>query len=77
MKFLLNKEKVLIFIGWLLNRGLSVATLNSYLAGLRQAHLTAGVLLLSLRSQLVSQIIQGATNLDALKKRAQEKPRRF
>ena len=77
MKFPLNEEKILIFIGWLLNRGLSAATLNSYLSGIRQAHLAAGVLLPSLRSPVVNQIIQGATNLDALKRRNQLKPKRL
>lgn len=77
MKFPLNEDKVLIFIGWLLHRGLSAATLNSYLSGIRQAHLAAGVILPSLRSPLVNQILQGATNLDALKKRTQLKPKRL
>jgi len=77
MKFPLDEGKVLVFIGWLLKRGLAAATINAYLSGLRQAHLTAGVILPSLRSPVVSQIIQGATNLDALKKRAKEKPKRL
>ena len=77
MTFPLSDEKILVFISWLLSRGLSASTINSYLSGIRQAHISAGVFLPSLRSPMVNQILQGATNIDAVKKRYHTKPKRL
>ena len=65
--FPLSQLSVIIFIGWLDNRGLAMSTINSYLAGLRLIHLTLGHDIPHLRSDIVNQILAGKKNLDAVK----------
>lgn len=77
MSFPLNDQKVLVFVGWMLDRKLSPTTMSSYLAGIRQAHLSAGVFISSLRSPMVNQILQGAANLAAIQRREGNKPSRL
>ena len=77
MDFPLDNEKTLVFVGWLLDRDLAPATISTYLAGIRQAHLAAGIFINTLRSPIINQIIQGAINLRAIKKREREKPTRL
>jgi hypothetical protein len=64
-------EDVLIFIDFLTReRGLTGATVDSYLAGLRQLHVSRGIEPPKLlRSSLVNQVIKGKKNEDAVKKR--------
>ena len=66
MSIPLTQDHVLIFTAYLLNRGLKSSTISSYLAGLRQLHLSQGTSIPNIRSDLVSQILKGKTNLDAL-----------
>ena len=67
--FPLTKPAVVNFVGWLAGRGLSVSTINSYLAGIRQVHLTLGHDVPHLRSDIVAQILAGKANIDAVKPR--------
>ena len=62
----LTETQLLIFIGWMLQRGLSSATINSYLSSLRQLYLKLGLSPSSIRSELVSQVIRGRTNQELL-----------
>ena len=57
--FPLTQLSVITFVGWLSSRGLSVSTINSYLTGIRQAHLTLGHDVPQLRSDIVTQILSG------------------
>jgi len=62
--FPLPENTIIIFIAWLSNRGLRANSINSYLAGLRQLHLTLGLNPPLLRSDLVTQLITGKKKLD-------------
>lgn len=67
INFPLTQPSIIIFVGWLSSRGLSVSTINSYLAGIRQVHLTLGHDIPQLRSAMVTQILTGKKNLEAVK----------
>jgi len=58
----LTESQLLTFIGWLLQRDLSSATINSYLSSLRQLYLKLGLNPSSIRSELVGQVIRGRSN---------------
>ena len=77
MSFPLTEGKVLTFVAWLMSRGLSTSTINSYLAGVRQAHLVKNIELPVLRSPIIKQILEGTKKIDALKQRLGEKPKRL
>jgi hypothetical protein len=74
-----NLEDVLIFIDFLTrDRGLTGATVDSYLAGLRQLHIKMGIEPPKLlRGSLVNLVVRGKKNEDALKKRAGQVPKRL
>ena len=67
VNFPLTQPTIITFIGWLAKRNLSVSTINSYLAGLRQVHLALGHDVPHLRSDMVTQILIGKKNFDAVK----------
>jgi len=62
----LSQDNVLIFTAYLLNRGLKSSTISSYLAGLRQLHLSHGASIPTIRSDIVSQILKGKANIDSV-----------
>ena len=62
-----NTKDTLNFIGWLLSKNLKSSTAKKYLSGVRQWHLSNGWDEPLLRSPLVKQVLEGATNFDALK----------
>jgi len=65
-----GQKDTLLFIDWLLtDRKVSAATVNAYLAGIRKLHEIRGLEEPKLRSGLVSQIIKGKKNEEAVKKR--------
>ena len=64
--FPLSESYIVTFVSWLNNRNLSVSTINSYLAGLRQLHLAKGLQIPNIRSDLVSLILSGKKNVDLL-----------
>ena len=59
VSFPLNQNHICLFVGWLHKRKLASSTISSYLAGLRQLHLTAGLTPPIIRSDLVKQILSG------------------
>ena len=58
----LDEKKILTFIGYLLKKGLAASTIESYLSGLRQAQIAAGMGDMNLRTPLIKQIIRGRKN---------------
>ena len=77
MNFPLSENQVLVFIAWMIERGLAASTMESYMAGIRQTHLASGVCLPILRTPLIKQILEGKKHLDSISKRLQQKPVRL
>ena len=73
----LNESKTLTFIAWLLERNLTSSTVNSYLSGLRQAHISAGMEVPNLRSPLILQILEGKKHIDNIERNNGLKPTRL
>ena len=74
----MDKKDILIYVGWLLGtRGVKGATVESYLSGLRMAHLSRGFDIPCLRPDMVKSILCGAKNLSAIEDRAGRKPTRL
>ena len=51
-----------LFVGFLLKENLAAGTIESYLSGLRQAHIAAGFNGNGLRSEFIKQVIRGRKN---------------
>ena len=62
LSFPLTEEACIIFCGWLIQRGLQAGTIESYLSGLRAAHISQGLSCSTLRSPLINQVITGRKN---------------
>lgn len=77
MSLPLAEKQVLLFIAWLIERGLKSRTISSYLSGIRMAHLSRGVYIPILRSDLVKQILDGRLHLDHINSSLDNKPRRL
>ncbi len=69
-----NEKKTLIFVDWLVRiRNLKSATINSYLAGIRQLHIISNFEAPAIRTGLVKLVLKGINNRDGIQKRC-EKP---
>lgn len=78
LTFPMDKKGVLIYVGWLLGtRGVKGSTVESYLSGLRMAHLSKGFDIPCLRPDVIKSILGGAKNLSAIEDRAGNKPMRL
>jgi hypothetical protein len=65
-----NEKKALIFIDWLARkRNLKQATINSYLAGVRQLHIINNIEPPNFRSGLVKLVLKGIGNSEGIQKR--------
>jgi len=74
----LSRTDTLVFIEWLVSeRNLKAASINSYLAGIRQLHISKGMDPPELRTELVKLIIKGRANADAITKRRKTTPVRL
>ena len=73
----LTDKDVLLFLAWLIERGLQARTISTYLSGLRMMHLRNGYFVTALRSDLVKQILEGKIHLDAINRRLGSKPIRL
>lgn len=63
----LSMEQTLVFINWLAEtRNLKHATINSYLAGIRQLHIIKGMQEPELRTGLVKLVLKGIANRDGI-----------
>lgn len=58
----LNERQVILFIGYLLKENLAASTIETYMSGLRQAHIAEGWGETQLKSSTVKQIIRGRRN---------------
>ena len=73
----MSTNQVLVFIAWLIKRGLEGTTINSYVSGLRTIHLTKGIDNPALRPAIVSAIIDGRSHIDTIRNRLVKKPKRL
>ena len=62
MNLPLSEGQVALFVGYLLKEQLAASTIESYLSGLRQAHIAAGYNGNCLRSDFIKQVIRGRKN---------------
>lgn len=58
----LSESQVSLFVGYLLKENLSASTVESYLSGLRQAHIAAGLSCDTLKSDFIKQVLRGRKN---------------
>ena len=63
LRFPLNEDKTLVFVGWCIKRGLKGKTITSYLSGLKSFHISKGFGAIELLSPLVKQVITGRVNM--------------
>ncbi len=71
MEFPLTQEDSLEYIGWLLvTRKVKAATVNSYMAGIRQLHILQGMEPPVIKSELIKFILRGRQNKDNIGNRA-------
>ena len=73
----MGEKEVLLFLAWLIGRGLQARTISTYLSGVRMLHLRLGHYIPVLRSELVKQILEGRVHLDSVNRRLLEKPTRL
>ena len=67
--FPVSEQDVLCFIAWLVTRGLTGASIEAYLSGIRTAHLSRGINPPTIRSDLIKTVLAGRHNVDNLDKR--------
>ena len=72
-----SNETILSFTAWLLDKGVGASTVNTYLSGLRMAHMTLGLEPQNLHTNLVNQVLQGKQNLENLDKVNNKNPTRL
>jgi len=61
----MHTDDTLIFIYWLIEkRGVKVSSVQGYLAGVRQLHISKGMDPPKLRTDLVKQVLKGRTNIE-------------
>ena len=64
----LADDTTISFVSWLLCRGVAATTVDTYLSGLRQFHLTAGLTPPLLRTPLITTILKGQKNKENIEK---------
>jgi hypothetical protein len=65
----IGEKQILVFIDWLARvRNLKGATINSYLAGIRQLHILTRLPAPELRSDLVKLVLKGIANQNGIDK---------
>ena len=62
----LTENSTITFVGWMLSRGLSAATISGYLSGIRQKEIAMGFKTNSLRTPFINQIICGKKNKETV-----------
>jgi len=68
-----GQAQTLLFVDWLLeDRGVSSATVSSYLAGIRKLHEIRGLAEPGLKDGLVNQVLKGKKNLEGVQKRTKD-----
>jgi len=70
-EFPVAEKTILVFVHWLLKvRKVSGSTVESYLAGIRCAHISQGLAAPQIRTDLINLIIRGKKNIQAAERRA-------
>ena len=65
-----SSANMCLFVHWLFTvRRLKVATVNSYLAGVRQMHISMGMEPPNLRDSFVKEILRGKSNMESFKQK--------
>ena len=65
MELPLTEDDVIVFIGWLMVvRKLKATTINGYLSGIRQLHISKGIDPQELGTKLVNKLVKGKGNVD-------------
>ena len=77
LSFPFTEQNSIIFASWLVKKGLSAATIEKYLSGLRAMHLAMGFSDFRLRSDLVKSLIQGRKNQGLVEESVGEKGNRI
>ena len=73
----LEVNQVLIYIHWLaFKRGVTAATINNYLSGVRQLHIAKGIDNVDLRTPRIVTLLEGLKNKEMAEKREQGKEKR-
>ena len=75
--FPMTSNNIVAFVAWLVAKGLTSATINSYISGLRTIHLTQGIDEPALRPPIVNSIIDGKAHIDTVMSRLKMKPKRL
>ena len=69
----MTTDDTLTFVYFLVEvRGLKVATVNSYLSGIRQLHISKGLEPPKLREEIVKQALKGRANMEIKEKMSAE-----
>jgi site-specific recombinase XerC len=69
MELPFNITNMLIFVGWMMNRGLKASTMSTYISALRMYHLAMGHNEPVLREPIVKLILKGKYNWDIVQKK--------
>ena len=78
MSLPLSKEKTVVFIDWLIrDRKVKATTINSYLSGIRQLHISRGMDPPNLRPAAVNLLLKGKQHLDNIEERKWGSPGRL
>ena len=78
INFPMTTNDVLLFTSWLLTtRKVKASSAEVYLSALRQIHLIKGMVVPSLRPDIVKTILQGAKHQDTIRDRLENKPKRL
>jgi integrase len=74
----ISRDNVLVFIDWLVRvRNVRGSTINSYISGIRQLHISRGMEPPNIRDGFVNLVIKGKMNKDAVEKRSGSKRTRL
>ncbi len=72
MELPMSNKQTLAFIDWLARvRNLKCTTINSYLAGIRQLHISKGLAAPELRTDIVQLVLKGIANSNGIESRRQ------
>ena len=64
----ISDDTAIAFVAWLLSKGITASTVDTYLSGVRQWHLVSGTTPPLLRTPLISTVLKGKKNLDNIEK---------
>ena len=77
ISFPINHDTTIIFVAWMLDRGLAASTMKTYLASLRQLHATNNIVSQTLRTPLVNLLLEGKKHKEVIERRMGTRERRL